>query len=96
MSTNRLNSDMENTNYNAGTETYPGLLAILILIVAIILLFTARYPRGLFNFVMGLNRWVYRVHAYTWLMTDKYPPFRLDQGPTEPTAAEVLPVEPAS
>ena len=36
---------------------------------------------------MGLNRWLYRVVAYVTLMTDTYPPFRLDQGGQEPIAA---------
>ena len=60
------------------------LLGILVLVAAIILLFTGRYERPLFDLVMGINRWVYRVIAYTGLMRDDYPPFRLDQGPTEP------------
>jgi hypothetical protein len=58
----------------------PGLVLCLALLAAVALLFTTRYPAGLFDFVMGLNRWSYRVIAYAALMTDEYPPFRLDQG----------------
>ncbi len=42
------------------------------------ILITGRMPRGLFEFITGVNRWGYRINAYTWLMTDKYPPFSLD------------------
>jgi hypothetical protein len=62
----------------------PGLIALLVFFAAIALLFTTRYPRGIFDFVMGLNRWALRVVGYAALMTDVYPPFRLDQGGEEP------------
>lgn len=67
------------------------LLGVLVLIAAIVLLFTAKYPRGLFDFVMGINRWFYRVLAYAALMRDDYPPFRFDQGPREPGTTQTVP-----
>ena len=45
---------------------------------------TGRYPAGLYSLIVGLNRWVLRVAAYTSLMTDAYPPFRLDTGGADP------------
>ncbi|MEV6430236.1 DUF4389 domain-containing protein [Nocardia sp. NPDC051463] len=60
------------------------LLPIITLIAVVVLLFTAVYPKGLFDFAMGVNRWVLRVQVYTSLLRDEYPPFRLDQGAREP------------
>jgi hypothetical protein len=70
-----------------GTAPYPGLISICAIIVGFALLFISRYPRGLFDLLAGMNRWVMRVTAYATLMTDAYPPFRLDQGGSEPAPA---------
>jgi hypothetical protein len=62
-----------------------GLFGLLVFITAVMLLVTGHYPPQLFALIVGGNRWIYRVVAYACLMTDQYPPFRLDQGGTEPT-----------
>jgi len=68
-----------------------GLISILALVSVLMLAFSSTYPRGLFDLLMGLNRWVYRVWAYMMLMTDEYPSFRLDRGGAEPTTAQDSP-----
>ena len=57
-------------------------LFVAVMLVAFIawfaILFTGRYPRGLFDFVVGFQRWCLRVQAYAFLLvTDSYPPFSL-------------------
>ena len=72
-----------------------GLITVLVVVAAVVLLFRGRYPETIFNLVMGFNRWCYRVLAYAALMCDEYPPFRLDQGGTDPGSVPVTPIAPS-
>ena len=55
-----------------------GICAYFVTIIAwFAILFTGRYPRGLFDFTSGLIRWQTRVSSYLYLLTDAYPPFSL-------------------
>jgi len=63
--------------FMGGSEN-TGLITILTIINAIVLLFTGKLFEDLFKLVIGMDRWSYRVFAYASLLTDDYPPFRLD------------------
>jgi Domain of unknown function (DUF4389) len=71
-----------------GVGYHTGLIGVLVFFAGVALLFTSRYPRGMFDFVVGLDRWVARVAAYVLLMRDEYPPFRLDQGGADEALAD--------
>jgi Domain of unknown function (DUF4389) len=52
-------------------------------------LFTGRYPEGMFKFMVGVGRWTVRVYAYRGLMIDPYPPFTLDDDPSYPARFDI-------
>jgi Domain of unknown function (DUF4389) len=64
---------------------------LIVVLAGFFLLITKRYPRSLFDLLMGINRWLYRVLVYVALMCDEYPPFRLDQGQEEPDEVQTVP-----
>jgi hypothetical protein len=67
-----------------------GIGALFALVVAFFtVLFTGEYPRGMFDFLVGVQRWAIRVSAYTLLMVDEYPPFSLDDDPAYPVRLEI-------
>ncbi|SDO19219.1 DUF4389 domain-containing protein [Geodermatophilus sp. DSM 45219] len=71
-----------------------GLVGLLVLIAGVVLLFSGRYPQPVYDFVLGMDRWVLRVAAYVALMTDRYPPFRMDMGGADPGSRPVGPSGP--
>jgi len=80
-------------NYTGGRAVANGIgvTAVAVLIAAFALLFTGRYPAGLHDLLVGAWRWYLRVVAYVALLTDRYPPFRLDLGDAEPLDDPVPP-----
>jgi hypothetical protein len=61
-----------------------GLITLLAVIAMVITAVKHEYPQPLFEFIMGMNRWCFRVLAYAALMRDEYPPFRFDPGGSDP------------
>jgi hypothetical protein len=66
-----------------------GIAAFFVLVISwFAVLITGRYPRGLWDFMIGVLRWSNRVNTYIYLMVDPYPPFSLDDDPNYPTRLE--------
>lgn len=53
---------------------------VVTLIAVFAILFTAKYPEGLFKFAVGFRRWQLNYYAYLFLLRDEYPPFSMDPG----------------
>jgi Domain of unknown function (DUF4389) len=83
-----------NDAWDNGANAGISLVGLLVLIAAIVLLFTGRYPAPVYDFVIGMDRWALRVGPYVALMTDRYPPFRLDTGGTDPASVPPRPPAP--
>lgn len=64
-------------------------LEIVTLIAWIVIIITGRYPEGMLRFAIGAFRWATRVGAYAYLLTDKYPPFSLEEHPSYPIRPSV-------
>lgn len=79
-------------SWQAGNEAWlwggGGVAGLLVLVSAVMLGVTGEYPKPLYSVILGMNRWALRVAAYTALMTDRYPPFRLDLGGEEPAGPD--------
>ena len=77
-------------DWSAGFQPIGGysVLNLLVVIAGFFLLITGRYPSALFDLLLGISRWLYRVLTYVAFMRDEYPPFRLDQGQYEPDDLE--------
>jgi hypothetical protein len=72
---------------SGGFGWHVSFITVLVVVAGVMLLSGRRYPRDIFELVIGLNRWVLRVTAYAAFLTPEYPPFRLDVTSTVARAA---------
>ena len=68
-----------------------GLIGLLAVIAMVFVTIKRGYPSNLFDFIMAMNRWCFRVLTYAMLLRDEYPPFRLDLGGTDPGTTAAAP-----
>jgi hypothetical protein len=67
-----------------------GLAAFVVFVIAwFAVLITGRFPRGMFDFLVGFHRWYWRVYGYFFLMVDPYPPFSLQDDPAYPVTFDI-------
>jgi hypothetical protein len=72
-----------------GWSVHPiSVVGVLVLVAMVLLAVGGSYHRGIFDLVMGFNRWAARAVVFAAFMTDAYPPFRLDAGGAEPSPAD--------
>ncbi|MFG1605213.1 DUF4389 domain-containing protein [Actinoplanes sp. NPDC049265] len=76
------------------TTTPLSVISAAVIVAGVALLFTGRLPGGLHDLLVGVTRWNLRVVSYLTLLTPRYPPFRLDQGGSEPVDDPVPPAPP--
>lgn len=62
---------------------------VVIIVSWFAVLITGRYPRGMFDYMVGVQRWGLRAGAYYMLLTDKYPPFSLQDDPSYPVHFDI-------
>ncbi|MGI8461893.1 MAG: DUF4389 domain-containing protein [Solirubrobacterales bacterium] len=72
------------------TLTFLGIGAAAVSVIALFaVLITGQYPRGMFDFVLGVQRWAMRVNGYILLLVDDYPPFTMDDDPAYPVRLSI-------
>ncbi len=82
---------LDDADGRAPTVAPLSVVAAAVLVLGLGLLFTGRRIGGLHDLLVGVGRWTLRTVAYVALLTDRYPPFRLDQGSSEPDGPDPAP-----